>query len=75
MNLKKEPVLIGGAVVAFIETMILMLVVLDVVVLDIEQIAAVMAFVVALVMLTPLVAAWVTRMFVKPIEPTIGDDD
>jgi hypothetical protein len=73
--MKKEPVLIGGAVVAFIETLILMLVMLDVVVLDTEQIAAVMAFVVATVMLTPLVVAWVTRMFVKPYDPQKENDD
>ena len=71
--MKNEPVLIGGAVVAFIETMILMLVVLDVVVLDTEQIAAVMAFVVAAVVLTPLIAAYVTRMFTKPYDKDNDD--
>lgn len=72
-RLAYEPVMIGGVFVALIETLIVMLVALEVVDLTGEQTAAIMAFVVALVAVVPVISAWVTRNLVKPMAK-IRDD-
>ncbi len=64
MNIKHEPAAIGGAIIAILETGLLMLIALDIVSLDDGQMAAIMAFVAALI---PVVVNLVVRETVIPV--------
>lgn len=79
-KITREPVLIGGLVVAVLEAFIMMALQMSWISWDTEQVASFNNFVVALIALgaviVPLAGAYIARARVTPIaDPRMGDGD